>query len=77
VRLTSVFSKADKVNPFPTCIVEGGEGQDVHNVEVADVVHREFLTSRTVYHVVRRELFSGYGLPVPAEPRSKRLINLR
>lgn len=77
VRLTSVFSKADRVNPFPSCILEGGEGQDIHNVEVADVVHREFLTSRTVYQVVRRELFTGYGMPVPAEPRSKRLINLR
>ncbi len=79
VRMTSVFSKADKVNPFPTCILEGTgtEGQDIHNIEVADVVHREFLTSRTVYGVLRRELFTGYGLPVPAEPRSKRLINLR
>jgi triacylglycerol esterase/lipase EstA (alpha/beta hydrolase family) len=77
VRMTSVFSKTDRVNPFPSCILEGGEGQDLHNVEVSDVVHREFLTSRTVYHVVRRELFTGYGLPVPAEPRSKRLINLR
>lgn len=77
VRLTSIFSKADRVNPFPSCILEEGEGQDVHNIEVADIVHRNFLTSRTVYQVVRRQLFTGYGLAVPEEPRSKRLIKLR
>ena len=54
------------------------DGEQPESVQWSpDVVHREFLTSRTVYHVVRRELFTGYGLPVPAEPRSKRLINLR
>lgn len=77
VRMTSIFSKADKVNPFPSCILESSEGQDLHNVEVADVAHREFLTSRTVYQVVRRELFTGLGLPVPEEPRARRLLNLR
>jgi triacylglycerol esterase/lipase EstA (alpha/beta hydrolase family) len=76
VRLTSIFSRADRVNPFPSCIVESGEANQ-HNIEVADVAHRDFLTSRTVYHAVRRELFAGYGLPVPAEPRSKRLVPLR
>ncbi|MFO0598543.1 MAG: alpha/beta fold hydrolase [Myxococcaceae bacterium] len=78
VRLTSIFSKADKVNSFPSCILEdAGVAPNLHNIEVADVVHREFLTSRTVYGVVRRELFTGYGLEVPAEPRSKRLIPIR
>ncbi len=78
VRLTSVFSKADRVNAFPSCILEEtGAGEQHHNIEVADVVHREFLTSRTVYQVVRRELFTGYGLAVPDEPRSKRVIPLR
>lgn len=78
VRFTSIFSKADKVNAFPSCILEGaGVTPNLHNIEVADVAHREFLTSRTVYQLVRRELFTGYGLPVPAEPRSKRLVSLR
>lgn len=77
VRMTSVFSKSDKVNPFPSCILETGERQDVHNVEVAEIAHRDFLTSRTVYQLVRRELFTGLGLDVPAEPRAQRLIRLR
>jgi triacylglycerol esterase/lipase EstA (alpha/beta hydrolase family) len=76
VKFTSIFSKADRVNPFPTCIVEGGEA-NLHNIEIADVAHRDFLTSRNVYQLVRRELFTGLGLPVPAEPRSKRLVSLR
>ncbi len=76
VKLTSIFSKADRVNPFPSCILDGGEAQ-LHNIEIADVAHRDFLTSRTVYQLVRRELFTGLGLPVPAEPRSSRLVSLR
>jgi triacylglycerol esterase/lipase EstA (alpha/beta hydrolase family) len=78
VRLTSIFSKADRVNPFPSCLVENEFGApNVFNVEIADVAHREFLTSRSVYQVVRRELFTGYGLPVPAEPKPTRLVKLR
>lgn len=77
VKVTSVYSKADRVNPFPTCILEECEGENLHNIEVAEVVHREFLTSRAVYQVVRRELFTGYGLAVPQEPRAQRVINLR
>jgi triacylglycerol esterase/lipase EstA (alpha/beta hydrolase family) len=78
VRLTSIFSKADRVNPFPSCMVENpGNDPHIHNIEVADIVHRDFVTNRTVYHALRRELFTGYGLPVPAEPRPERLIPLR
>ncbi len=78
VRLTSIFSKGDRVNPFPSCLVENEFSvPNLTNVEIADVAHREFLTSRSVYQVVRRELFTGYGLPVPAEPKPRKLIPLR
>jgi len=78
VRFTSIFSKADRVNPFPSCLAENEQGApNVSNVEIADVKHREFVTSRTVYQVLRRELFTGYGLPVPAEKRPGRLVTLR
>lgn len=78
VKLTSLFSKSDKVNPFPSCILEdAGVMPNIKNIEVAEVNHRELLTSRTVYQLVRRELFTGYGMDVPAEPRSKRLIPIR
>lgn len=78
VNLTSVYSKADHVNAFPSCILENQtNAPNMHNIEVADIVHRDFVTSRTVYQLVRRELFTGYGMPVPAEPRSQRLVPLR
>jgi len=78
VQFTSIFSKADKVNPFPSCILENPhDAPNLRNIEVAGVGHRQFVTSRTVYHVVRRELFTGLGLPVPAEPKARRLIPLR
>jgi triacylglycerol esterase/lipase EstA (alpha/beta hydrolase family) len=77
VRFTSIFSKADGVNPFPACLLENPDASpNLLNVEVGEVLHREFVTSRTIYHLVRRELFTGYGLPVPVEPRG-RLIPLR
>ena len=77
-RLVSIYSKADRVNAFPSCILENPSGADnLRNIEVADVVHREFVTNRTVYHLVRRELFTGLGLTVPAEARPRRLVPLR
>lgn len=77
VRLTSIYSRDDRVNPFPACFLDN-PGLDPHlsNVEVSDVVHREFVTSRSVYQIIRRELFTAYGLPTPDEPRPKRLVRL-
>ncbi|MBX7114903.1 MAG: alpha/beta fold hydrolase [Myxococcaceae bacterium] len=61
VRFVSVFSKTDRVNPFPACILEDNGTPNLLNVEVSDVGHREFVVKRTVYQVVRRELAIGYG----------------
>jgi triacylglycerol lipase len=78
VQLTSIYSKGDGVNPFPSCVIDNPTSEpNLKNVEIADVRHREFVTSRSVYQAVRRELFVGLGLPVPAEPRPERLISLR
>jgi hypothetical protein len=78
VRLVSLYSKGDRVNPYPSCLVEGaGDTTNVLNEEVPDVAHRDFVTRRAVYQAVRRELFKGYGLEVPEEPRPRRLIPLR
>jgi hypothetical protein len=43
---------------------------------VPDVVHRDFVLSRAVYQVLRKQLFAGYGMVTPAEPTSrlKRLV---
>jgi hypothetical protein len=78
VQVTSIFSKGDLVNPFPSCLFENpADEPHIKNIEVADIAHRDFVTNRTVYHALRRELFAGYGMPVPAEPRPARLIPLR
>jgi triacylglycerol esterase/lipase EstA (alpha/beta hydrolase family) len=77
VRLVSVYSQADRVNPYPSCFVDNPTLEPhVVNVEVPGVLHREFVTSRSVYQVVRRELFTTYGLPTPDEPRPRRLLRL-
>lgn len=77
VRLVSIYSQADRVNPYPACFVGNPTLEpQISNVEVPDVLHREFVTSRSVYQIVRRELFATYGLPTPDEPRAPRLARL-
>lgn len=61
VRFTSVYSKQDHVSPFPACILETTGQDNLVNVEVHGVTHREYLWKRQVYDVVRRELLTGYG----------------
>ncbi len=65
VRFVSIYSKQDKVNPFPCCILEDQGTKNLFNVEVSGVTHREFVLKRSVYEVIRRELALGYGDPVP------------
>lgn len=74
VRVLSIASRADRVNPWPSCVVPNPFDEDhLRTVEVPDVVHRDFVTRRAVYQLVRQELFDLHGLPVPAEPRPARL----
>jgi triacylglycerol esterase/lipase EstA (alpha/beta hydrolase family) len=68
VRFVSVYSKADKASPFPTCILEANQA-NLYNVEVPGIGHRDFLVRRSVYEVVRRELSLGLGEEQPQQPR--------
>jgi triacylglycerol lipase len=65
VRFTSVYSKADRVSPFPCCLLETHTGDNLFNIEVPGVGHHDFLHRRSVYEVIRRELATAYGLPRP------------
>lgn len=69
VRFVSVYSKADKASPFPTCILEANQ-PNLFNVEVLGITHRDFLLRRSVYDVIRRELARGYGEEPVEEKRS-------
>ena len=76
-RFVSIYSKSDRVNPFPACILEDHGNPNLRNIEVTDVSHREFCTRRTVYQVIRRELALGFGDPTPLEIASKRISPLK
>jgi pimeloyl-ACP methyl ester carboxylesterase len=65
VRFTSIFSKADGATPFPCGMLETEGYENLFNVEVPGVTHREFLFKRAVYEVIRRELALGHGEPAP------------
>lgn len=61
VRFVSIYSKADRASPFPCCILEEERGDNLFNVEVPGVTHREFVYKRAVYEVVRQQLELGYA----------------
>lgn len=66
VRFTSIYSQADGATPFPAAVLESEKSDNLHNLEIAGVSHREFLTQRAVYALVRRELALGYGERAPS-----------
>jgi triacylglycerol lipase len=72
VKVTSIYSQKDYVNPYPSCVLENAlQTPNLNNVQVDDVVHRDLVSNRAVYQVVRKTLFQGYGLDMPAEQKSK------
>jgi hypothetical protein len=78
VRLVSVASRADRVNPWPACLVDNPyDADNIRNVEVTDIAHRDFVTRRSVYQVIRQELYALHGEATPSEPRPARLRTLR
>lgn len=69
VRFVSIYSKQDRISPFPCCILETDGRDNLVNVEVAGITHREYLWKRRVYQVIRRELLKGYDVPLaPGQP---------
>lgn len=73
VRFVSIFSKDDKVNPFPCCILEDDGTSNLLNLEVMGLTHREYLIDRTVYRLVRQQLAVGFGEDVVSQPRRARM----
>jgi triacylglycerol lipase len=67
VRFVSMYSKQDRVNPFPCCILEDQGTGNLFNIELTGVTHKDFLLKRAVYDVIHRELATGYGDAVPEE----------
>jgi triacylglycerol lipase len=61
VRFVSIYSKDDRVSPFPSCILETNGHLNLLNIEVHGVTHRDYLLNRGVYQVIRRELAAGFG----------------
>jgi hypothetical protein len=61
VRFVSIFSKEDRVNPFPSCILETNGHANLVNIEVHGIPHGQYLLNRGVYQVIHRELAAGFG----------------
>jgi pimeloyl-ACP methyl ester carboxylesterase len=55
VRLVSIWSREDRVSPFPACLVDTHGLPHLANVEVAGG-HRAFLVRKRIYEALLREL---------------------
>jgi len=56
VKFTSIYSKNDRVAPYPSCLLELKPGERTCNVEIDRVGHVGLLLSRDAHDVVRAEL---------------------
>jgi triacylglycerol lipase len=65
VRLTSIYSRRDRVNPYPSGWLDTQGMPQLRNVEV-DCAHEEFLLHKHIYRILLREL---RALETPAAPR--------
>jgi pimeloyl-ACP methyl ester carboxylesterase len=59
VRFSSVYSKDDRFCPFPAAMLETEGHPNLSNIEIKECTHREFLTRKKVYDVIKRELEAG------------------
>ncbi len=59
VRFTSLYSKGDKVAPFPSTLIETQGLPYLRNVEVEAQGHREFLYRKRIYDAILAELRAG------------------
>lgn len=76
VRLVSIYSKEDRATPFPCALLEQ-DAPNVLNIEVPDIGHREFLTKRAVFQVIREQLALGYGEAGAQPPVAAKLKAVR
>jgi triacylglycerol lipase len=61
VRLVSIYSREDRVSPFPCCQLGDDGVGNTSNVELQGMTHREYLYKRAAYEAIRRELELTYG----------------
>jgi triacylglycerol lipase len=77
VRLVSIYSREDKVSPFPCCRLEDEGVGNTFNVEIPGLSHREYLYKRAAYEAIRAELARTYGGEVEPPPQPVTLSPVR
>lgn len=59
VRLVSVYSRTDRICPYPSCLLEI-TAPNIKNILVeGEISHRDLLTRKAIYEIVRQELEDG------------------
>lgn len=70
VRFASIYSRADRRYPFPSCILETDGQDNLFNIEVSAATPREMLARGDIYALLQREIALGLGLPPPQVRRA-------
>ena len=74
VRFSSIYSKTDRMTPFPAALLETGGLPYLANVEVTACAHREFLVKKKVYDAILAELRAAEAASAGGGPAPLKLV---
>lgn len=66
-KLVSVYSKADRICPYPTCMLEVTDANIKNILLDGEISHRDLLTKKSIYDIVRAEIEDGRPRNKPVE----------
>lgn len=64
-RIVSVYSKTDRICPYPACLLELTAGNIKNILVEGEISHRDLLTKKSVYEIIRQELEEGTPRAMP------------
>jgi hypothetical protein len=61
-KFTTLYSKSDRIAPYPCCMLELKPGERTTNIEIDGVGHVGMLLSKHAYEIIRAELLDEVNL---------------
>lgn len=58
-KLVSIYSKADRLCPYPSARLDENRGPNIKNIDIEDVSHTGLVMRKRVYDVILQELETG------------------
>lgn len=78
VRLASIWSSDDGISSCRAATLETDGRSDIVNIQVEELTHRDFLTSKNAYEAVSEQLRLGFAeVDAPSEPQRDEVFERR